>query len=51
MAGLGLTGAAIGVIVGALNPGTRWLEIPVEGLRIEPAPEVAGLRVHVPLRL
>lgn len=47
----GLMGAGVGAIVGALTPGTRWLDIPVEGLRIEPAPGLMALRVRVPLRL
>jgi hypothetical protein len=51
MLSLGLVGAGIGAIIGALSPGTEWLEVPVEGLRIEPAPLVSGVQVRVPLRL
>lgn len=51
MVSVGLIGAGIGALFGALNPGTRWLEVPVQGLHIEATPQLTGVRLRIPLRI
>jgi hypothetical protein len=50
MLGGAFWGTAIGVVIGALTPGERWAEVPLESIRMGPAAAMAtGFSIRISL--